>query len=102
VEQQLIELYLLVRDFHDKQPGLNYQRLNIFKPRCTDEELLTMYLFGWSRFISGVCYPLESLFSWLIQRTELQNASRLRSTKVLFVHSNGELAVARLLLTFYS
>jgi hypothetical protein len=290
VEQQLIELYLLVCDFYDNQPGLKYQRLSNFKPRCTDEELLTMYLFGhmqgfqqqrrihqylrhhwqawfpalpsyqafnrrlnelvpafeqligsalspcvaqlapsadrlidsmpimlakgsrsnsarvaaevadkgfcaskssyyygvklhaialrraknlplpalmhlsrasqhdltalrelnpdlgtgvlfgdkaytdeetkrvfagrgtylvtpykrrrnepetdapalWSRFISSVRQPLESLFSWLIQRTELQNASRVRSTKGLFVHCYGKLAVACLLLTFYS
>jgi hypothetical protein len=56
----------------------------------------------WSRFISSVRQPLESLFSWLIQRTELQNASRVRSTKGLFVHCYGKLAVACLLLTFYS
>ncbi len=46
MEQQLIELYLLVCDFYDNQPGLKYQRLSNFRPRCTDEELLTMYLFG--------------------------------------------------------
>lgn len=46
MEQQLIELFLLVCDFYDNQPGLKYQRLSNFKPRCTDEELLTMYLFG--------------------------------------------------------
>jgi hypothetical protein len=56
----------------------------------------------WSRFISSVRQPLESLFSWLIQRTELQNASRVRSTKGLLVHCYGKLAVACLLLTFYS
>jgi hypothetical protein len=46
VEQQLITLYVLVCDFYDNQPGLKYQRLSNFKPRCTDQELLTMYLFG--------------------------------------------------------
>lgn len=46
MEQQLITLYLLVCDFYDNQPGLKYQRLSNFRPRCTDEELLTMYLFG--------------------------------------------------------
>ena len=56
----------------------------------------------WSRFISSVRQPLESLFGWLIQRTELQNASRVRSTKGLLVHCYGKLAVACLLLTFYS
>jgi len=290
VEQQLIELYLRVCDFYDNQPGLKYQRLSNFKPRCTDQELLTMYLFGhlqghhqqrriyeyvrwhwhawfptlpsyqafnrrlnllvegfeqlissllsaevarlapeadrlvdsvpimlakgtrstgarvarevadkgfcairlsyyygvklhaialrrtkqlplpallhlsrasqhdlsalreldprlgecalfgdrayadeetkavfrergtylltpykrkrneprtacpalWSRFVSSVRQPIESLFGWLIQRTDLQNASRVRSTKGLMVHCYGKLAVGCLLLTFYS
>ena len=56
----------------------------------------------WSRFASSVRQPLESLFGWLIQRTNIQNASRVRSTKGLFVHCYGKLAVASLLLTFYS
>jgi hypothetical protein len=56
----------------------------------------------WSRFVSSVRQPLESLFGWLIQRTDIQNASRVRSTKGLLVHCYGKLAVASLLLTFYS
>ena len=55
-----------------------------------------------SRFVSSMRQPLESLFGWLIQRTNLQNASRVRSTKGLLVHCYGKLAVACLLLTFYS
>lgn len=53
----------------------------------------------WSRFVSSFRQPLESLFGWLIQRTDIQNASRVRSTKGLFVHCYGKLAVACLLLT---
>jgi hypothetical protein len=56
----------------------------------------------WSRFVSSVRQPLESLFGWLIQRTNIQNASRVRSTKGLLVHCYGKLAVACLLLTFNS
>lgn len=56
----------------------------------------------WSRFASAVRQPLESLFGWLIQRTGIQNASQVRSTKGLFVHCYGKLAVACLLLTFNS
>jgi hypothetical protein len=55
-----------------------------------------------SRFVSSMRQPLESLFGWLIQRTNIQNASRVRSTKGLLVHCYGKLAVACLLLTFYS
>ncbi len=56
----------------------------------------------WSRFVSSFRQPIESLFGWLIQRTNIQDASRVRSTKGLFVHCYGKLAVACLLLTSYS
>ena len=56
----------------------------------------------WSRFVSGIRQPSEGFFGWLIQRTNIQNASRVRSTKGLFVHCYGKLAVACLLLTSYS
>ena len=46
METQLIELYLLICTFYDKQAVLNQQRLSNFKPRFTDQELLTMYVFG--------------------------------------------------------
>jgi hypothetical protein len=55
-----------------------------------------------SRFVSSIRQPLESLFGWMIQRTGLQNASRVRSTNGLLAHCDGKLAVACLLLTFYA
>jgi IS5 family transposase len=56
----------------------------------------------YNRFVSAVRQPLESLFNWLIQKTDLQNASRVRSDQGLKVHCYGKLAVACLLLTSYS
>ena len=56
----------------------------------------------YNRFVSAIRQPLESLFNWLIQRTDLQNASRVRSSQGLKVHCYGKLAVACLLLTLYS
>lgn len=56
----------------------------------------------YNRFVSAIRQPLESLFNWLIQKTDLQNASRVRSDQGLKVHCYGKLAVACLLLTFYS
>ncbi len=55
-----------------------------------------------NRFVASVRQPLESLFSWLIQTTNIQNASKVRSTSGLLAHCFGKLAVACLLLTFYS
>ena len=56
----------------------------------------------YNRFISATRQPLESLFGWIIQKTDLQNASRVRSGQGLKLHCYGKLAVACLLLTFYS
>lgn len=55
-----------------------------------------------NRFVSRIRQPIESLFGWIIQRTDLQNASGVRSSQGLMVHCYGKLAVACLLLTFYS
>jgi IS5 family transposase len=64
----------------------------------TERDVPTLY----NRFVSTIRQPLESLFNWLIQKTDLQNASRVRSSQGLKVHCYGKLAVACLLLTFYS
>ena len=63
-----------------------------------ETEVPTLY----NRFVSAIRQPLESLFNWLIQKTDLQNASRVRSTQGLKVHCYGKLAVACVLLTLYS
>ncbi len=46
MENQLIQLYLLVCQIYDNQTVLKSQRLSNFKPRFTDQELVTVYLFG--------------------------------------------------------
>lgn len=46
MENQLIQLYLLVCQIYDNQSSLKSQRLSNFKPRFTDQELVTIYLFG--------------------------------------------------------
>src|SRR5215204_142389 len=47
MELQLIELYLWVCLVYDKHPMLKYQRLsNNWQPIFTDQELITIYLFG--------------------------------------------------------
>lgn len=56
----------------------------------------------YNRFVSAIRQPLESLFGWIIEKTDLQNASKVRSSQGLKVHCYGKLAVACLLLTFYS
>lgn len=46
METKLIELYCLICRIYDSQSSLKYQRLSNFKPRFTDQELITIYLFG--------------------------------------------------------
>lgn len=64
----------------------------------SEAEVPTLY----NRFVSATRQPIESLFGWLIEKTDLQNASRVRSSQGLKVHCYGKLVVACLLLTFYS
>lgn len=53
-------------------------------------------------FVSALRQPIEAFFKWLIDKTDLQNASRVRSTNGLLTHCYGKLAFACLLLCFYS
>ena len=48
LEIQLIQLFLWVCMVYDKHPALNYQRWspNTTEPLFTDQELITVYLFG--------------------------------------------------------
>ena len=54
----------------------------------------------YSRAVSKVRQPIEALFSWLIEKTEIQRASRVRSTKGLTLHVYGRLAAAFISLIF--
>ena len=46
MKNQLIQIYLLVCQTYDNDSSLKYQRLSNFKPKFTDEEIITCYLFG--------------------------------------------------------
>ena len=54
----------------------------------------------YSRAISKIRQPIESLFNWLIEKTDIQNASKVRSTKGLTLHAYGRLAAAFITLIF--
>lgn len=47
-----------------------------------------------SRAVSKIRQPIESLFNWFIEKVNLQKASKVRSTKGLIVHVFGKLAAA--------
>ncbi|HXG92389.1 MAG TPA: hypothetical protein VNN73_08480, partial [Blastocatellia bacterium] len=54
----------------------------------------------WSRFVSAMRQPIESLFNWLIQRSGIQEASKVCSTDGLLVHCYGKLTLCCFLLLF--
>jgi len=54
----------------------------------------------WSRFVSAMRQPIESFFNWLIAKTDIQNASKVRSSDGLQVHCYGKLTAAFYLLCF--
>ena len=56
----------------------------------------------YSRAVSRVRQPIESLFNWLIDKTDIQRASKVRSTKGLLVHVFGKIAAALIYLIFNS
>ena len=53
-----------------------------------------------STAVSKIRQPIESLFNWLIEKTDIQRASKVRSTKGLLVHVFGKIAAAYIFLIF--
>jgi len=47
-----------------------------------------------STAVSRIRQPVESIFNWLIEKADIQKASKVRSTKGLMVHAFGRLAAA--------
>ena len=54
----------------------------------------------YSRAVSKIRQPIEALFSWLIEKSDIQKASKVRSTKGLTLHVHGRLAAAFISLIF--
>lgn len=54
----------------------------------------------YSSAVSKIRQPIESLFNWLIEKADIQKASKVRSTKGLTLHAYGRLAAAFITLIF--
>lgn len=52
----------------------------------------------YNKAVSTIRQPIESLFNWINELTQIQNASKVRSTNGLRLHLWGKLAAALLLL----
>jgi hypothetical protein len=56
----------------------------------------------YSTAVSRIRQPIEALFNWLIEKTDIQRASKVRSTNGLIVHIFGRIAAAYIFLIFNS
>ena len=54
----------------------------------------------YSTAVSRIRQPIEALFNWLIEKTDIQRGSKVRSTKGLIVHIFGRIAAAYIFLIF--
>ena len=53
-----------------------------------------------SSAVSNLRQPIESFFNWLNEKTNIQRANKVRSTKGLIVHIMGKIAIAFIYLIF--
>lgn len=67
------------------------------KPKGQDLTSLDKY---YNRCVSRLRQPIESLFNWFNDKTDLQNAGTVRSEDALMIHCFGKLTVAYLILVF--
>ena len=54
----------------------------------------------YSKAVSSLRQPIEAFFNWLIEKTNIQKASKVRATKGLIVHIFGAIATAFLFWLF--
>jgi hypothetical protein len=64
--------------------------------KCRDKAYNDLF----STAVSKVRQPIESFFNWIIEKTDIQRASKVRSTKGLLVHVFGKIAAAYIFLIF--
>ena len=82
---------------------LKRQQIQLFTPiKKPKKAELTKEQKRFNRTISKIRQPVESFFKWLIDKTDIQRASSVRSTEGLIIHCLGKLTFALLLLNFYS
>jgi len=85
------------------QASLEHQQTKLYtplkKPRGTP---LTPSQKYHNRLVSRLRQPIESLFNWLIDKTDIQRAGTVRSTEGLMLHCWGKLTFASYLLIFNS
>jgi IS5 family transposase len=82
------------------QPIAQKERVTLYTPvkKGKGQELLDAADSLLSTAISRVRQPIESLFSWIEEKTNIQIAGKVRSYEGLMVHIFGKIAAALLML----
>lgn len=77
----------------------NLQILTPVKKKKGQEKLKFMDRM-YSRAVSQIRQPIEAFFNWIIEKTDIQKASKVRSKNGLIVHVYGRFAAALMTMTF--
>lgn len=87
------------RDFKDHLR--EHKQINLITPiKKPKKKHLSKDEKSYNKTVSSIRQPIESFFKWLIDKTDIQRASAVRSADALLVHCIGKLTFALLLLTF--
>jgi hypothetical protein len=80
------------------------QKVRLYTPvkRAKGQEMLDFIDRIKSENVSRIRQPIESIFNWFIEKTDIQNASKIRSEQGLMRHIFGKLAAAMFLIVYYS
>lgn len=85
-----------------KQGAFIYTPVKLVKGQTQQERRRNKAADGlFSTAVSKVRQPVESFFNWLIEKSDIQRAAKVRSTAGLLVHTFGKIAAASYLLSLY-
>ena len=100
------KIYNSVSFFTDMKDNFNSEMLTPVKATKGMPDVLRKFDRAandlYSRAVSRIRQPIEALFSWIIEKSDIQKASKVRSTKGLNLHVYGRLAAAFITLIFNS
>lgn len=76
--------------------------INLITPikKQKGQEYLTLFQRAFNSIHSSIRQPIDTLFGWINKRTNIENASRIRSIEGLFYHINVKMVAAVIMLIF--
>jgi hypothetical protein len=87
------------RDLLQSQYHIELRPIHKRQKREADNDSFWKYF---NTMVSRIRQPIEAAFNWLIQRTDIQNATKCRSDKGTLLHIFGEIAAALCIYIFFN